>query len=53
LQTAFLKIYRRYRLLALYGLGRYISVEFPDMASGGVDCARGWIRWSIKGFRGQ
>jgi len=37
----------RYRLLALYGLGRYISVEFPDMASGGVDCARGRIRWSI------
>jgi hypothetical protein len=36
LQTAFLKIYRRYRLLALYGLGRYISVEFPDIASVGA-----------------
>jgi hypothetical protein len=43
----------RFEPLALWGSGRYISVEFPDMASDGVDCARGRIRPSIKGFRGQ
>jgi hypothetical protein len=34
LQSTFPKIYRRFRLLALCGCGRYISLEFPDIASG-------------------
>jgi hypothetical protein len=41
---------RREPALALCGPARYISGEFPDMASGGVACARGRIRAGIQGF---
>ena len=37
--------------LALWSSARYISVEFPDTASGGVNCARGRIRAGEQRFQ--
>jgi hypothetical protein len=44
MQSAFPEFYLRSglgRLLALWGLGRYISVEFPDIASASASGADG------------
>ena len=40
-------------MLALWGLGRYISGEFLDMTPGFVGCTRELLAGQPKGFAGQ